>query len=164
MTVKAILAFLRKLPFVGSIIAWFAKKKRLFVEYTLLALFVCFSGLALSLWLTKKELKSELMQTEEKLEGVKSRLTTVEFSNSVLEQTAESLRELRERDHNTLRSLIGEFEDLSTRNSTVRTRLQELEKSNEVVLELRNQPVPAELGCLLEPRSCQAGDPARSGN
>lgn len=156
--IKAALAFLSALPVVGRMIDWFRNKKRLFIEYLLVAMFVSIGGLAFTLWLTKKELKGDLAATTEQLEGVKGRLTTVEYANSQLEQTATNLRELRVRDNEALQGLLTEFEDLSTKNRTVRTRLTELEKTNEAVRDLRNQPIPPELSCVLEPRSCQAGD------
>lgn len=156
--IKTALAFVGALPVVGRVVDWFRNKKRLYIEYTLVALFVAFGGLALSLWLTKRELKDDLAATTKQLDAVKGRLTTVEFRNTQLEETANNLRDLRARDNEALQGLLTEFEDLSTKNRTVRTRLTELEKTNEAVRDLRNQPIPPELSCVLEPRSCQAGD------
>ena len=149
------LATLSELPIIGGLFRWIAMKRRLFVEYLLLAMFIMFAGLSFALWYTRKEVKAELALANADLIVVNNRLTTQEFINDTQNLTIDNLRNLRQIDNDALASLLGEFDSLSKTNKTVRSKLQELEKTNEAVRNLRNQPLPPELGCLLEPRSCQ---------
>ena len=158
MSLAAVCVFLRKIPFLGGVLDWLAAKRRLFIEYLLLGMFIAFAGLSFALWLTRKEVKQELAETTSQLEGVKGRLTTVEFANETQAQTIDNLRTLRKADSEALTGLLDEFEGLSKNNRAVRNKLTELEKSNEAVRNLRNQPLPPELGCVLEPRACQTRD------
>jgi len=158
MSLAAVSVFLRKIPFLGGVLDWLAAKRRLFVEYLLRGMFIAFAGLSFALWLTRKEVKHELAEATSQLEDVKGRLTTVEFANETQAQTIDNLRTLRKADSEALTGLLDEFEGIAKNNRVVRNKLTELEKSNEAVRNLRNQPLPPELGCVLEPRACQTRD------
>lgn len=158
MSLAAICVFLRKIPFMGRALDWLAAKRRLFIEYLLLAMFIAFAGLSFALWQTRKEVKKELVDTRTQLDKVNGRLATVEFANETQAQTIENLHNLRKADSAALTGLLDEFESLSKNNRAVRNKLTELEKTNEAVRNLRNQPLPPELGCVLEPRACQTRD------
>lgn len=161
MSLTPVGAFISRLPFVSSFLKWFKEKRRLAVEYLLLASFIAFAGLSLALWLTRKEVKKELAETTSELVAVKGRLTTVEFAKQQQDQTIEKLRQLRESDNQALNGLLTELDGLSSKNNDIRKKIRDLENSNEAVRNLRQQPVPHELGCLLEPRACEAGSAAR---
>ena len=155
MSITAIGVFLRRIPFMASALDWIGRKRRLFVEYLLLAMFIAFAGLSVALWLTRKEVKQELIDARTELSTVRGRLTTVEFANQTQAQTIENLVQLRKADEAAMGTLTTDIKRITDSNASVRQKISELERVNEEVRNLRGRPVPSQLGCLLEPRSCQ---------
>lgn len=162
MNVKLGVWLLEKLPFLGSAVTWLKNKKRLFIEYVLLACVVAIGGLALGLWLTKKELKSDLSDKQTQLDSVKGQVVGLKLTNDIQAQTITGLKNARQTDSETLAALFLELERVSKGDKSVRERLAKLEQSNEAVRNFRNMPVPPELGCLLEPRACKDGKPTNA--
>lgn len=158
-------AILTKLPWIGSLLGFFKTKKRLVIEYILIALLVATAAFTFTMWLQKLEVEKSLAETRTDLVTVQNRVTVVESVNSELEQTVGNLKELRLEDAKALGGLLRDYKALADRDLQVRRRLSTLEQTNETVREYLNQPLPPELVCMLN-NTCEAGtgDTNRSKN
>ncbi len=121
----------------AEIIIFIRDKKRLVLEYALIALLLPAAGLTISLWVQNKETTNRLTHTENVLQEVaqqkdilETRVATVEADN---------------------RKLIVSVSILATNDNKTQSRLGTLEKNNEAVRYYLNQRLPLELKCLLNP-------------
>lgn len=136
---------LRKIP--GA--SWLTGNFRLVIEYALIATVVTLAGVAVALWGAKKNTESALAQTETRLVRTEDRVATMESVNQAHEVTISELKELRGQDAKALDGLLGDYKILAESDTKVRTRLHNLETSNENVRDYLNLAVPAQLDCLL---------------
>lgn len=152
------LSLLKSVPILGTAVTFVTDNIRLVIEYVLIAIVVTLCGVAVALWGAKQKSALALAQTQTSLETVASRLATVESVNQGQEATILDLKELRSKDAKAIDGLLGDYKDLSDNDTKVRTRLQTLENSNAAVRDYLNQPVPAELACLLDNTCTATGD------
>lgn len=153
------LTLLKNIPFVGTAISFVADNARLVIEYVLIGVVISLCGTAFALWIAKQRTELTLSKTQTTLQGVTARVTTLESVNDDNEKTIVDLKNLRTKDAQAIDGLLQDYKDLSDNDTKVRTRLLTLESSNEAVRSYLNQPVPAELGCLLN-NTCSATDPS----
>jgi cell division protein FtsB len=130
-------------------VSWVTGNFRLVIEYALIATVVTLAGVAVALWGGKKKTEVVLAQTETRLTGAEARMTTLESVNEAHEETIKELKDLRGQDAKALDGLLSDYKMLAEADSRVRTRLHNLETSNENVRNYLNLPVPAQLDCLL---------------
>ena len=146
-----------KVPWISNVVTLFTSKKRLLLEYFLIALVVMIAGFTFTMWLQKGRLALSLAETQTELVSVHDRLTVVETVNTQQEETIASLNELRVSDARALGSLITDYKFLAQNDLQARKRLDSLEQTNETVRTYLNQPVPLDLICLFD-QTCPAGD------
>lgn len=130
-------------------VSWLTGNFRLVIEYALIGAVVTLAGVAVALWGAKKNTEITLSKTETRLTATEGRMTTLESVNEAHEKTIVELKELRGQDAKALDGLLGDYKILAEADSKVRTRLHNLETSNENVRNYLNLPVPAQLDCLL---------------
>lgn len=128
---------------------WLTGSFRLVIEYLLIAAVVTLAGVAVALWGAKKKTEIVLSKTETRLGATEGRVTTLESVNEAHEATIKELKDLRGQDAKALDGLLNDYKILAESDSKVRTRLHNLETSNENVRNYLNLPVPAQLDCLL---------------
>lgn len=141
-------------------VSWLTGNFRLVIEYALIAAVVSLAGVAVALWGAKKNTEIVLSKTETRLTGAEARMTTLESVNQAHEATIVELKELRGQDAKALDGLLGDYKILAEADARVRTRLHNLETSNENVRNYLNLPVPAQLDCLLND-TCTPADQGR---
>lgn len=142
------IATLSKYPVLGTSIRFITGKARLFVEYVLLALLVAAVASCVTLWMETKAQK-------QMLNDLRYRITQNEATNAAQTQTIAELSEARLRDAAATAGLIKDFEQLAKLDRSTQRKLKELERKNVAVRSYLDQPVPPELGCLLD-GSCAA--------
>ncbi len=150
---------LTKLPFLGTLVNFVTGKKRLLIEYAMIAVVLMIAGFTFNLWLSKKNMQVVLAQAETELVTMQSRLTTVEFISATQEARITDLSELRLRDAHALTGLLNDYRAMANSDSKVRARLQTLETNNETVRDYLNSPIPPDLKCLLN-NTCKGGNPS----
>ena len=109
---------------------------------------VALLGLGLALWHTE----AHLAQANQALGAMKV----------VADQQAAQLKamgELRAKDSAVVDALVKDYKRLSQADSTFRDQIRLLESSNAQVRDYLSQPVPPELGCLLDGTCGQAPAP-----
>lgn len=156
-----IIPLLTKLPWIASALGFFKNKKRLVIEYVLLAVLVAVAGFTFTMWLQKERTENALAKTQGELSTVQSRLTLVEAVNTQQEQTITDLKELRLEDAKALGGLLTDYKSLAENDARVRRRLSNLEQTNEAVRNYLNQPIPPELVCVLH-GTCETGNQDRA--
>lgn len=139
---------LSKYPVLGTSIRFITGKARLFVEYVLLALLVAAAASCVTLWMETKAQK-------QLLNDLRSRISQTEATNEAHTKTIAELSEARLRDAAATAGLIKDFEQLAKLDRSTQRKLKELERKNAAVRSYLDQPVPPELGCLLD-GSCAA--------
>lgn len=139
---------LSKYPVLGTSIRFITGKARLFVEYVLLALLVAAVASCVTLWMETKAQKHLL-------NDLRLKVSQNEATNAAQEQTIAELSEARLRDAAATAGLIKDFEQLAKLDRSTQRKLKELERKNAAVRSYLDQPVPPELGCLLD-GSCAA--------
>lgn len=139
---------LSKYPVLGTSIRFITGKARLFVEYVLLALLVAAAASCVTLWMETKAQK-------QLLDDLRSRISQTEATNEAHTKTIAELSEARLRDAAATAGLIRDFEQLAKLDRSTQRKLKELERKNVAVRSYLDQPVPPELGCLLD-GSCAA--------
>lgn len=147
---------LSSIPFLANAVSFFSKKKRLVLEYALIAVIVTVAGFTFTLWLSKIRTERDLANTQLELIGVQSRLTTIESINVTQKEEIAALGKLRAVDAQALGGLLADYKELASSDAAVRDRLKNLENSNEAVRNYLSQPIPPELVCMLN-ESCPAG-------
>jgi len=130
-------------------VSWVTGNFRLVIEYALIGTVVTLAGVAVALWGAKKNTEIVLSKTETRLTGTEARMTTLESVNQAHEATIKDLKDLRGQDAKALDGLLNDYKLLAESDTKVRTRLHNLETSNENVRNYLNLPVPAQLDCLL---------------
>ncbi len=152
----AAIPLISKLPFIGTALNFFIQKKRLVIEYLLIAILLGTAGALVTLWLQKQGL-------DKRLESTLERVTVLEITTQQAEEAITNLKNMRARDARALEGLINDFKSLSEDDSRVRSRLKKLEASNETVRKYLDSPVPIALQCLLD-GTCEdaSGDKDRS--
>lgn len=143
-----------KLPFIGTLLSSLSAKKRLFIEYLLIAAVITIAGFTFSMWLAKTQTELSLAQTQTELANVTSRLTTIEFVNEQNQAFITRLKELRARDAKALSGLLQDQQAISAHNTALQRRLDKLEKVDETVQPYLNSDIPASLICLLNNTTC----------
>lgn len=158
---------LTKLPWLATAWGFLKNKKRLVIEYVLIAIVVAVAGFTFTLWLSKIRTEKALAETRTDLVTVQGRLTAVESINQAQEATIGELKELRHADAQALTGLLTDYKVLAENDARARKRLDSLEKTNEAVRTYLNQRIPPDLACLLN-GTCEAGnqgsDKDRAGN
>lgn len=159
------ISLLAKLPFVSNVFRFVTGKKRLAIEYGLIAVLIAVAGFTVNLWLSKLQTERDLLQTKTDLHSVKTRLVTVESISESQAATINDLRELRFKDARSLTGLLDDYKALSLSDARARKRLDSLEKSNEAVRTYLDQRIPPDLVCLLDGTcSTASGDPGSEGD
>lgn len=138
-----------KIPFLLNIATFFKHKKRLAIEYFLIAVLIAVAGFTFTLWLAKGKTELHLANAKTQLVTVQSRLDVVEEVNQRQEDTITELKSLRMRDAKALTGLIDDYKFLAENDDLARQKLSNLEKSNETVRNYLNQRIPPDLACVL---------------
>ena len=157
------ISLLTKLPWLAGALGFVKNKKRLVIEYVLLAVLVAVAGFTFTMWLQKERTEKSLAVAQGELQTVKGRLTIVEAVNDQQEKTISDLKDLRSEDAKALGGLLSDYKSLAANDARVRRRLTTLEQTNETIRTYLNQPIPSDLVCLLN-GACNAGDPGRDAN
>lgn len=158
--VFTVLKFLGAIPGISHVVG-FAKehvaphvslkgKSRLVIEYVLLAVLIAAATLSVTLWLQRERVEQKLEKAGTEIEGLQGRLSGVEIINERQQATIKSLEGLREQDAKALTGLNDDYQSLAARDERVRQQIRELEKQNAQVRLYLDQPVPPELGQLLQ--------------
>lgn len=138
-------------------------KKRLILEYLLIAMVVVIGGTVTALWWNKKQVEHKLTQTELQLQTVKNRVDSLEYLTSRQEETIQQLSKAREKDADALGGLLDDYRAFTESDYHMRQRLDSLETKNEEVRDYYIQPIPRQLACLLDPQACREGSQAGTG-
>ena len=152
---------LTKLPWLAGALGFMKNKKRLVIEYALLAVLVAVAGFTFSMWLQKERTEQVLQRAQGELQTVQGRLTVVEAVNDQQEQTIANLKDLRVEDARALGSLLNDYKSLAANDARVRRRLTTLEQTNETIRNYLNQPIPSDLVCLLNGTCDKVGNSGR---
>ena len=91
-----------------------------------------------------------LLLARAKVAHLETSLATLHAAAKVQEQAIKDLNNTRAADNLALQQLSADYAALAQSTNGARQRLQQLERSNEQVRDYLSQPVPAELGCLLD--------------
>ncbi len=137
-----LLIWATKLPFVSSTITLFKDKKRLLIEYIMIAIVVALCGFSLTMWWQKKN-------QEETIEAMGKKVTILESVTTKQSATIDSLKSQREIDSTSLQSLQQDYKNLWQSDQQSKKRLGDLEKQNAKVKKYLDEPIPRELVCLL---------------
>jgi hypothetical protein len=135
---------------------------RLVIEYALIATIVALCGFTAALWSSKLKTEESLAATQNALGVVSQSLNTTVGVVSDSVKKISDLSDLRRQDSKALTLLTSNLASLAKKDYEVRSRLQYLESSNEVVKQYLDAPIPPELICLLDD-TCEAGDSHNSG-
>lgn len=148
---------LASLGLFAGVASFFVSKKRLIVEYVLLALLIVTAATTFTMWAGKR---NALL----KLESVQTRLSIVEDVNEVQGKTITGLMELRNKDSIALERVLADFKQMAQNNSEAENRLEDLESKNEIVRDYLNSPVPLDLQCVLTPGCKTEADSSNRNN
>lgn len=132
---------------------FFAGKKRILIEYALIAVVIVTAALSVTMWAERFSLRKQLTTANENIGALRTRVATVEMVNSAHQATIKNLEELREKDSTALAGLVNDYGALSQRERNARAKLTELEKHNEEVRRFLDQRLPDDLRELLRQRS-----------
>jgi len=99
---------------------------------------------------------------EDKNDKLYDRVIQAESINDHQEKTIGDLQRLREIDALVMAGLIADYTRLSKVDASTRNKLSELEKTNATVRTFFDQPLPAELICMLN-ESCDPKDTGEGG-
>lgn len=135
---------------ITALLLFLRTKKRLAIEYGMIAAVVTLAGTTLALWSQKGKQARQLQATEQ-------RVTVLELVQEQNVATIEDLKRLRHNDARALDGLLTDFKELSARDTQVRQRLRILEQSNEAIRDYLDTPIPLELRCLLD-ATCYPGN------
>lgn len=154
-----LLKLLGKVPFLGTAISFVTGNVRLVIEYLLIAVAIAGAATALTLWYRTNYLES-------RNDELRERITNVEVINETQDQTITDLQNLRKIDAEVMAGLVTDYAKLSKSDAAARKKLSDLEKQNERVRDYLDEPLPAELVCMLN-NSCtettKAGGADRKG-
>lgn len=135
-------------PVLGTLSRLLAGKFRLVVEYLLLALVVIAAASCITLWVETREQRHEIGQ-------LRTRVVNNEIMNATQASTIDGLLAARRKDAEVTAGLLRDFAAISRLDKATQRKLRELERRNASVRDYLDQPIPADLGCLLD-GSCKA--------
>lgn len=141
-----------------NLVLWFNTKRRLLTEYLLLGLLVSVAGLAFSFWMTRKEVKDDLLNAQTVITQVQGELALANSANEMNQNAIASLNSFRQIDSSAIAGLFAALQDINNERTAQDVRLQQLEKDNAEVTNYLDTPVPPQLACLLEPETCAAAN------
>lgn len=147
------------LAILSGVMSFVKNKKRLVIEYALIALLITVAGGTFALWLQKEKTEKELLNTKNTVVGLQSRITTIEELNQAQENRINDLKDLRKRDGEALSGVMKDLKSITDNNLVFKRFLNELENKNETVRTFLNQPVPPELAECLRSYTCETGTP-----
>lgn len=129
-------------------------KQSLIANYVLLGLVLAVGGLALSFFVSRAELRTELRNSQDYAEQLSKRLTLTEAAYEMTQKSLETLTMLRKDDAKHVLYLQDKVNALDTRSHNIRQQLSSLKVTNEKVQELYRIRIDRALICVLEPTQC----------
>lgn len=139
--------------FKGVVFPFLSGKKRILIEYALIAIVLATAGLTVTMWADRVSLRKQLTTANQNISTLKNRVATVEIVNRAHEATINDLQELRKTDSETLAGLVEDYNKLTQRERQARAKVSDLEKRNEEVRRFLDQRLPDDLRQLLNERS-----------
>lgn len=139
--------------FKGIVLPFLSGKKRILIEYALIAVVIATAGLTVTMWAERFSLRKQLTTANQSLTTLRGRLNTVELVNSANQATIKELQDLRQTDSETLAGLVNDYNTLTERERIARRKVSDLEKRNEEVRTFLDQRLPDDLRELLNERS-----------
>lgn len=142
----------------APITLFFKNKKRLVIEYILVAVVITVAGFTFNLWLQKERTKLELAQTKVDVVTLQSQLVQVEQINQAQENRITDLQDLRDRDSKALTGLFNDYKNLESKDKSIRKYINMLERDYESVRLYMQGNIPNELSnCLRNSKNCKTG-------
>lgn len=129
-------------------------KRRLITEYALLGCVVAIGGLAFSMWISRAELRTELVNTKGELKVQGERMALAEQAYETNREALEALKNFRDIDQKTFAQLQAVLTTIQARNAVVDKQLDQLKANNEDVKAFFNTRLNRALICVLEPQQC----------
>lgn len=136
------LKFLEKVPFIGTAVSFVTGNARLVIEYVLIGLIIAGMATAITLWY-----RTQYLETRN--DELRERISSVEVINEAQDKTITELQDLRKQDAAVMAGLVTDYAKLSKSDMAARKKLSDLEKQNAKVRDYLDQPIPAELVCML---------------
>lgn len=100
-----------------------------------------------------------LLRTEARLGKANQQLGAVKVLAAQQAATLKELTDLRTKDSLVVDGLVKDYKRLTQTDATFRDKIRTLESSNAQVRDYLSQPVPVQLGCLLDGTCTQASAP-----
>lgn len=143
MMLTLILTTLSKIPFIGHIFEFALSKTRLFIEYLLVGVLVCVTASTATLWV-KKQI------SDAKMAALESRIASLQDENKTQDETIDTLQNLRKQDAEIIAKLFKDFGNLDESNAKFKSRLHNLETTNEPIRNYLNTPIDDNLQRVLD--------------
>lgn len=131
-------------------------KKRLIIEYVLIGAIATLAGALLTMWLINRN-------NTNKIDLLSSQVTTLSVQVGAQTRTIENLRELRQLDSHVLENLATDYKTLVQKDQNFYNHLTTLERNNAQSNDYLNQPIPADVVCLLN-GNCEGSASASDDN
>lgn len=137
----------KALAFVGA-------RARLWIEYALIGLVVALAGYAVSSYLQRRQLTHTVTDLSSQLGSMSTTLAQQVQANKDQDAAIGTLKNLRETDSHALQGLQARLGKYAAKDTAIRNKLAELEKTNAAAKSLLDTAVPDAVGCVLDRRPC----------
>lgn len=134
----------------NNIFGFIKAKPRLFIEYLMIGAVVFLFGIAFYLWSQNELNKSRLDTATTKVEATEQRLGSVEKENKRLGESVIFLANQREKDTASFKMLATALSAEKQNYTLLKSKLDNLEKSNADVKAYLDQRIPDDLRRLLD--------------
>ena len=131
------------------LVTWVLTRKRLLMEYLLLAMFLVTGGLSVGMWAAKKGVTADLEGTRLYLRTVSEKLEMAHQEIQVQQQQLEQMKKTGAANSVAIHNMITQWERVNRENDVMRSRLQDLERKDPSVANWLDVPIPDALGGLL---------------
>ena len=131
------------------LVTWVLTRKRLLMEYLLLAMFLMAGGLCVGMWAAKKGLIADLEGTRLYLHSVSEKLEMAHQEIELQHQQLEQMKKTGAANSVAIHNMVTQWERVNRENDAMRSRLQDLERKDPSVANWLDVPIPDALGGLL---------------
>lgn len=131
------------------LVTWVLTRKRLVMEYLLLAMFLVTGGLSVGMWAAKKGVTADLEGTRLYLHTVSEKLEMAHQEIEVQHQQLEQMKKTGAANSVAIHNMMTQWERVNRENDVMRSRLRDLERKDPSVANWLDVPIPDALGGLL---------------
>jgi hypothetical protein len=139
-------------------VAFVGARARLWIEYALIAVVVALAGYAVNSYLHAQKLTRTVTDLSTQLGSVSKTLRDQVQANKDQDAAIAVLKGLRETDSHALQGLQSQLGQTAAKDTDIRAKLAELERTNAAAKSLLDTAVPDAVGCVLDRRPCPGSD------